>query len=130
MAIRLEVKTDLRVKDFVQFFACEKDWKILGEIDSMNYGEGYDLTFNSVPVRLYDDLRSDAALQHPNYKLGKNWDEIFELIVKEFRGNAYVNYEVDRYDTTPLQDQEKAMSSIIHIVRERGFEIQDGPRRA
>ena len=68
MAIYIKIATDLRVKDLLPYMQeIEKMW-FSHEIDSVNYGEGYELKYMDLVLRLYDDIRSDAVLRDEEFR--------------------------------------------------------------
>jgi hypothetical protein len=58
----LKIKTELTVHEMAENLKKYSDIKELHEIDSINYGDGYDFILNKVSCRLYNDEDSDNGL--------------------------------------------------------------------
>ena len=121
MPIYATIKTNLRVRDVATYFRGESGWQVLQEIDSVNYGEGYDLQYQSVKVRLYDSDRTEAVLVHPRVKSHENYQEIFVEAKKECAGRLFLYFEIDRCDESSPELQKKAFLSISIIVKNHGL---------
>jgi hypothetical protein len=130
MKTYLSVKTDLRVHDIVKYFEGTPGWTIIHEIDSLNFGEGYDLDYVGVRVRLFDDERSDEVLAHPKFKIGNNWDEIFAEVQKRMTGQVSLHFEINRHLQANQRKATEAVLSIIKILKSQGLEVtEDKPAR-
>lgn len=123
MARYVSIQTDDRVHDIARLFDGHPDWVVLGEIDSVNYGEGYDLRFGDTPVRLFDTERSDEVLRDPRFKWGKNWDTVFEDVVRRLQGKVSLWIEIDRYDETTAEPQEEAVVSTHELLTGAGYQV-------
>lgn len=96
MVIILEIVTDLRVKEFLPNLLDIDGIKFLKEIDSVNCGEGYDLEYLDLELRLYDDERSDEVLHDLNFLSGKlTWDQVFEKVVEKNTGHGLLKLEIN-----------------------------------
>jgi len=119
MLVRL--KTDERVHEVIKIFQDALEWSVEGKIDSVNYGEGYDLRFCGVPVRLYDDERSDEVELRLARKTEGSWDEIFRSVSRDMAGQVSLNFEIDRHDEASLQLHSQVARSIKEILIKGGY---------
>lgn len=124
MAVQLEIVTDLRVKDLLPDLLDINGIEFSKEIDSVNYGEGFELKYNDLKLRLYDDERSDAALLDDDFRKGKlTWDQVFEKIVKNNIGKGLLKIEIDRHDNNPKDKQLDLAKAIIEKLKEKKYNV-------
>ena len=116
------IRTDDRVEVIVSCFVDALNWELLGEIDSDNYGEGYDLLYKGMEVRLYDDERSDEALHQIYAGIFQDWEQAMEVAVAKMTGKVFLKFEVDRYDEFPSALRELAVVEIKKRLIECGYE--------
>ena len=125
MAIHLEIKTDLRVKDLLPYILEVENIVFSYQIDSTNYGEGYELNFKDLELRLYDDDRSDETMMDLDFRTGKiNWNEAFEKVVERKKGQGVLRIEVDRYEKHP-EIQQEAKKEIVDNLNKNGFAVKE-----
>ena len=76
------LRTDDRVTDIARHFEAAAEWEVVGAIDSVNWGEGYDLRWRGVPVRLHDDEeRSDELMRRCRGACRPGeWDQMFQVV--------------------------------------------------
>ena len=99
MAIYIEIKTDNRVKEIVPHLLEIDGFILTGEIDSMNYGEGFDFKYKDLSIRLFDDERTDEVLADENFQTNKEtYEEVFSRIVDTNKGETTLRIEIDRFD--------------------------------
>ncbi|MCA9405986.1 MAG: hypothetical protein KC684_05570 [Candidatus Omnitrophica bacterium] len=116
----ISVKTERSVHQLKDLLLKSKDWKLDKEVDSMNFGEGYDLYYLSVPVRLYDEERTDAAILRMNTR-GGSWEDNFKTIQKEYKDQAVVEFVVDYDEKLSKNDVEKTTAVIKTLLLDNGF---------
>lgn len=122
MGTWVTLRTDDRVRDVVPLFRQTEGVRIIREIDSANYGEGYDLEIGGVPARLYDDTRSDEAHADPQWKAGCcDWEEAFHHAARRLRGEAFLTFEIDRYDKHPEEARLRASQWIEQLLVTGGY---------
>ena len=123
MSKNIEILTDLRVKDLLPILLKIPGVTSSGEIDSVNYGEGFDLTYKNLDLRLYDDLRSYEVMGDIDFQIGElSWDEAFQRIALTNKGHACLTIEIDRYEKETKEIQSEIRLKILDILKENGFE--------
>ncbi len=124
MSIHIEIKTDLRVKQFLSILLEIENIKLEYEIDSTNYGEGYHLTYKDLELRLHDTFRSDEAgcdIDFVNKEI--NWDQAFEKVVLKNAGDAFLEIEIDRDDDFEKNKQTELSELITDKLKKRKIYI-------
>ncbi|MCA9399385.1 MAG: hypothetical protein KC618_06525 [Candidatus Omnitrophica bacterium] len=116
----ISVKTERSVHQLKDLLLKSKDWKLDKEVDSMNFGEGYDLYYLSVPVRLYDEERTDAAILRMN-TCGGSWEDNFKTIQKQYKDKAVVEVVVDYDEQCSKDEVEKTAGAIKNLLLKNGF---------
>jgi hypothetical protein len=125
MATHLEIETDLRVKDLLPYLLEIEKMHFSYEIDSANYGEGYELIYMDVILRLFDDDRSDEAMIDEDFINGKiTWTQAFQKVVEKNKGQAVLKIELDRLDRFP-EIQQEAKKAIIDKLKIDGFKVRE-----
>ena len=82
--------------------------------------EGYDLEVLGVPVRLYDDVRSDEVMSDPDFKSGRRtWDEAFGAVAERMKGEVDLNLMVDYWHERP-GDHTPVVERITRILVDGG----------
>jgi hypothetical protein len=123
MAILIQILTDLRVKELLPILLEIPKLSFVKEIDSVNYGEGFDIKYGNLEIRLYDNQRSDEAMIDTEFLNGKiNWDQAFEKVVNKFKGQVFLNIEIDRLDEQPKDERLDAAMKISGFLNERNYE--------
>jgi hypothetical protein len=123
MAILIQILTDLRVKELLPILLEIPKLSFVKEIDSVNYGEGFDIKYGNLEIRLYDNQRSDEAMIDTEFLNGKiNWDQAFEKVVNKFKGQVFLNIEIDRLDEQPKDERLDAATKISSFLKERNYE--------
>lgn len=124
MAVYLEIATDLRVKDLLPDLLGINGIEFSKEIDSVNYGEGFDLKYYGLDLRLYDDERSDAALADDDFRKGElTWDQVFEKVVKNSSGKGLLKIEIERHDKCSKDKQLDLAKAIIEKLKEKKYNV-------
>jgi hypothetical protein len=120
MAILIQILTDLRVKELLPILLEIPKLSFVKEIDSVNYGEGFDIKYGNLEIRLYDNQRSDEAMIDTEFLNGKiNWDQAFEKVVNKFKGQVFLNIEIDRLDEQPKDERLDAATKISSFKGEK-----------
>jgi hypothetical protein len=90
------LRTDDRAMDVVRHFEVASGWELVGPVDSANWGEGYDLKWTGVPVRLHDAERSDEVVRRCRGACPPGeWDRLFEVVAGEMAGEATLGFVID-----------------------------------
>jgi hypothetical protein len=120
MAILIQILTDLRVKELLPILLEIPKLSFVKEIDSVNYGEGFDIKYGNLEIRIYDNQRSDEAMIDTEFLNGKiNWDQAFEKVVNKFKGQVFLNIEIDRLDEQPKDERLDAATKISSFKGEK-----------
>ncbi len=118
----LQLRTDERVCNVVRHFERRAGWTIVREIDSANYGEGYDLLFGSVPVRLYDDQRSDEVMRRiARHAERTEWEREITEVARDMAGTVWLQFEIDRWNEATPEDRERAVENLRQSLLESGY---------
>lgn len=120
--MEIEIQTDLRVHDLIDLLKKKCAIQDIREIDSVNYGEGYDFTYEEFPLRLYDDNRSDLVRVDTEFVSGKiSWNESFEKVLQTMKGKGLLRIEIDRHNQYLKSKREKISSDIESFLIAEGF---------
>ena len=105
----MRVKDLLKVLQDIEGAQCH----VLQEIDSVNYGEGYEVRIYGVKGRIYDDERSDEAMLDPDFIESKiSWSEAMDRAAKKLQGEVWLKIEIDRWSESKVEIQESVIKSI------------------
>src|SRR4051812_5709864 len=99
MGQEIEIKTDQTVYEFVTVFLNRPNIEMLGEFDSVNYGEGYDFKVQGIQCRLYDESHTHG-IEEDNHSL---------------------RIEIDRYDNFSSHEQNSVTTALINIISDNGI---------
>jgi hypothetical protein len=124
MAVLINIPTDKRTKELLSVLLQDPQISLSNQIDSVNYGEGYELKYKNLSFRLYDDERSDQVAIDIDFKEGLlNWDKTFEKIIKQNPGKGVLKIEIDRHNKTSKEMQMEALRVIEEILKKENFSI-------
>jgi len=104
MAIELNIRTSKTVSDIISIFKNFDTISILGEFDSLNYGDGYDLVVRNVSCRLYDDSKT------------------FGLKTSDSKNKGLI-IEIDRHDKHDKADQQIVSRILKQVVENAGYMV-------
>lgn len=121
MSFEIEIVTNSRVRDLLIHLNEVKGLRLVGEIDSVNHGEGYDFKYDEIGVRLYDDVRSDWVIAN---KKNLSWDQAFELATEKFLNDVSLTIEIDRYGQYPKAENKVVSDAIYNKLSEKGFQVK------
>jgi hypothetical protein len=118
----VNVHTDDRVADIVRHFETAPGWKVLGAIDSVNWGEGYDLKWRGVPVRLHDEERSDKVMSRRQGACVRgDWDRLFQVVVEEMSGKVTLTFAIDHWGEADPQLYPDVADAIRVVLMGAGY---------
>lgn len=117
------LRTDNRVREVARHFEAAPGWEVVGPIDSANWGEGYDLRWGGVPVRLHDDVRSDEVMRRGRGGCPPGeWERQFQVVAEEMSGEVTVSFAIDyRGEANPVLYPDVA-ESIRAVLLGAGYE--------
>ena len=98
----IEIKTEQLVHEFVWIFNNETGIEIIKEIDSVNYGIGFDLSVQNIPCRLYDESIANGI---------------------EYDKEGCLKIEIDRFNHFTENEQTNAADYIKGIIQQANFKI-------
>jgi hypothetical protein len=124
MAILIKVLTDIRAKELLPTLLKLPKLNVVKEIDSLNYGEGFDITYEGLEIRLYDDYRSDEVMSDAEFLNGKiSWDQAFDKAIIKFRGKVSLNIEIDRHHNQTKELRMEAATALSNLLKTSNFEL-------
>ncbi|MFY9308964.1 MAG: hypothetical protein WAQ28_07935 [Bacteroidia bacterium] len=101
MGETIEIKTEQLVHEFVWIFNDKADIEIIKEIDSANYGIGFDLDVKGIPCRLYDESIINGI---------------------EFDNeDGCLKIEIDRLNSFTKEEQVNVANYLKDIITQSGF---------
>jgi len=127
-SITLRIITDLRVHDLINILKNVNGITNIRQIDSVNYGEGYDFEINDIPARIFDDIRSDMAVLDSDFIKGEiPWDQAFKRIMRRSEGNCYLTIEIDRHEIAPVGLRQASLDKVAAYLIDNGFMLKLNP---
>lgn len=115
MAIYIEIRTDVRVKEIIRHLVEIDGLVLIGETDSVNYGEGFDFLYKNIPIRLFDDERTDDVFADDKFQTKQEmYEEVFSRIVVANRGQTTLRIEVDRLD-----ENMNLQTEVVTLMKEK-----------
>ena len=122
----IHVHTDMSVKDLLKVLQRIKDAQchVLKEIDSVNYGLGFEIRIYGVKGRIYDDERSDEAMQDPDFVKNKiSWSKAMKRAAKKLKGEVWLKIEIDRWSESKAPIQESVVKAIKNKLAQFKLEV-------
>ncbi|MCX6180412.1 MAG: hypothetical protein NT150_00600 [Bacteroidetes bacterium] len=99
MSKHIQIKTNQRVKELLPVLQSVKGVILNHAIDSLNHGEGYDLSFQDITFRIYDTERTDEVLMDKEFlNKTKSYEEVFNKVVLQNKDKSMLDLEIDRHD--------------------------------
>lgn len=97
---------------------------IIHRIDSVNYGEGYEIRIYGVRGRIYDDDRSDEARQDKDFISERiSWEEAMNRATEKMKGSVWLKIEIDRWSESKAEVQINVVRSIKDYLRKKEYNI-------
>nr|WKN34439.1 hypothetical protein K4G66_18850 [Tunicatimonas sp. TK19036] len=122
----IEVKSDMRVKELLSVLQMIEDAKchVIQRIDSVNYGEGYEIRIYGVRGRIYDDDRSDEARQDKDFISKRiSWEEAMNRAAEKMKENVWLKIEIDRWSESKAEVQANVVRSIRDYLRKNEYNV-------
>ena len=117
----IEIKSDIRVVELLSILQSIEDAKchVIHQIDSVNYGEGFEIRIYGVRGRIYDDDRSDVARQDEDFVAKEiSWEEAMNRATKKMKDKVWLKIEIDRWSESKAEVQTSVLNSIKeHLMR-------------
>ncbi len=118
----VNLRTDDRVSDVVECFRNASGWSIVRAIDSVNFGEGYELEHRGTTVILYDDVRSDEVHRRLHGVIRPEfWEAEFPNVVADMRGEIDLTFDVDRWQRSSTTSQRDTVHTLAQVLRKAGY---------
>ena len=97
---------------------------VLQELDSLDYGEGYEIRIYGVVGRVYDDERSDEALTNADFINKKiSWSEAMNEASKKLKGEVMLKIEIDRFSESKAEIQQDVIQSLKQELLSRKLNV-------
>ncbi len=126
MSANLKIKTDDRVARLAQIIAQNSRWRVVRELESLNYGEGFELSFQGLCATLHDSERSDEVYieERTHGEFGYlRYEEVFSEVVERMRGQVELTIEFDRWDEMPHLLSE-AVENAQSLLEKHGYPVR------
>jgi len=124
MAVLINIPTDKRVKELLTVLLQDSQISLSSQIDSVHYGEGFELKYKNLFIRFFDDERSDQVRLDLDFREGRlNWDKAFEKIINQNRGKGVLKIEIDRHNEASKEIQMETTRIIEEVLKKENFSI-------